>query len=527
MATFGTKIFNTAISSLNAQQAVLAGISNNIANANTPGYARRTVQLTNQTLGEPSLGLNIGSGVKVSDVERRVDEYINSALRGTISEKEAASTENDFISRIENLFDLTGTYQTVGTSLTDFFSALNDLSADPSSLELRANLYERANDLVNSINLAYNTISDLQNEADNRLATEISTINTLTAQIADLNQKVVKRENSGAVAADERDMRDHLLEQLAEKISFSVTELSDGSINVSLDGGIDLVHGSISRDLEVTRSPSFAGSTSPVSLSGSVPYYVVINYGTESSPAHVNLTSTLSSGEGTLAGLLRIRGVYDSSDTSPFEGNGVLPAAASRIEAITRYLLTTFNNTYLGGGNAVDLDGNNPSVYGFFDFDFSGTKDADGNGVPDDLGNHSGVTNYSSILKLGISDARNIAAGTTSGAPGDGSNLSSLIALQTTSASFSSDSAGSYTYTGTIEEVYRDGVTYVGNKKANSDTQLALAESNYEAAANNRDEVSAVSIDEEFASLVKYQKAYEASARLINVANDLLDQIML
>lgn len=541
MANFSAKILNTAVSSVNAQQAVLAGIANNIANANTPGYARRSVILQNENTGGNSSGVNIGSGVKVADLVRHVNEFTNKALRESVADKYAATTKDDMLARVESIFDLTGERSTIGSALTDFFSSLNDLSINPSSIELRANVIQRGEDLVSAIQTSYQTLSDLQNEIDTRLNVEVDAINNLTTQIAALNQAVAQVENGGKVAADERDRRDFLLEELSKKISFSTLELPDGSLNVTLPSGLDIVFGSNSRALSVTNSPSFASGTSPALLNSGVPNYIVFDFGTTAAPAHVDLTQDIASGSGTIGGLLQARGVYGPSDTSPFQAQGVIPETAARIEAIARFLLTDFNQAYVGAdenpgtaghqASTGDLNGNTPSVYGFFDFTFSGTKDSDGDGLADDLGTHAGVTNYASLLKLTSTDPRDIAiaqdqnaaAGATTFAVGDGSNLTALNGLADMQSNFS---VGNYSFTGTVNQVYVDGVSYIGNEKSRTAVNKTVADSNFRLAADRRDEVSAVSIDEEFSELIRYQKAYEASARLIRMADELLDQII-
>ncbi|MCB9030600.1 MAG: hypothetical protein H6619_06070, partial [Deltaproteobacteria bacterium] len=192
------------------------------------------------------------------------------------------------------------------------------------------------------------------------------------------------------------------------------------------------------------------------------------------------------------------------------------------------------NQTYFGYDSdnatftdAFDLDGNNPAVYGFFDFSFDGTKDVDGNNLADDLGDHTGILNYSSIINLSISDPRDIAAARDLGggqfAQGDGSNIEAVIALQNDTNSFS---LGDFGFTGRVEDIFTDVVSFVGNAKATSKASLDIAETNHTIAANQRDQISSVNIDEEFTDMIQFQKAFEAAARLIRVASDLLDQIV-
>lgn len=541
MTNYSSKILNIAVSSVNAQQAVLGGISNNIANANTPGYTRRTVLLSNNAVGGSAGGINIGSGVKVEDLIRYVDEFTNKSLRESTAEKFAAETRDDMLARAEAVFELTGERSTIGSTMTDFFSSLNDLALNPSSVELRSNVIQRAEDLVYAIKTSYQTLSDIQLEMDKRIVTEVDAVNTLTAQIASLNGSVTRVENSGRTAADERDRRDYLLGELSKKISFTTTETSDGTINVTLPSGLDLVSGSLSRSLSVTKTPTFLDANAPTMLGGATPNYVVFDYGGNGTQAHVDLTSEIGNGAGTLGGVLQVRGLYDTGETSPFEAKGPISETAARIESIARFLLVDFNQAYRGAdedstvagfqASTGDLDGQTPGVYGFFDFAFDGVKDVDGDGLADDLDNHTGISNYASLLQLTSSDPRDIAValdlngadGATSFAPGDGSNIANLTALSEVSQTFS---VGDYTFTGTVHQVYVDAVSFIGNAKSTAAVDRTVAEFNYKISADRRDQEQGVSIDEEFSQLVVYQRAYEASARLIRLADELLKQIV-
>ena len=77
-----------------------------------------------------------------------------------------------------------------------------------------------------------------------------------------------------------------------------------------------------------------------------------------------------------------------------------------------------------------------------------------------------------------------------------------------------------------MEELYNSSVSYVGNAKAAAQLAVQVSDANLLSASNKRDEFSAVSLDEEFANLIKYQKAFQASARMIKTAGELLDQIV-
>lgn len=548
MSNYSSKIISSAISALAAQQAMLAATSNNIANVNTPGYARRTVDLVTRSSPEAGIGGQLGAGVDISSVQRIADRFLQGILERTAGERASARVQSDFLSRAEQLFRLDGTSPTIGSTLSAFFTAANDLASDPASLELRSNFIERARDLVTSISTTYNNLASLQREADLRLEAEVSSVNRITAEIAALNGRISTVESDGrSTATDFRDQRERLLNELSEKISFSTVELANGSINIQLANGFSLVNGGNSRNLSITQTPSF-DSTPPQSLSGEILRYITFNHGDEVTRSDVDFTQMLSRGEGSIAGLLRVRGTVQTTDTSPFQAVGSIVELASQVEAITRTLLTSVNRTYLGYNTSLplngdedsgtagfqspagDLDGNPPDVYGLFTFPYTGSRDLNSNGLPDDLA-AVGISNYSSLISLAFTDPRRVAAaldldpapGSTQFAQGDARNIQAIANLRNQSFTFSS---GSFSFTGRFEETYNNLISTAGNSARRANTTAESADQKFLTAVAKRDEISGVSLDEEFTNLVRFQRAFQASSRVLKVADQLLEQVV-
>lgn len=552
MANYSAKIINNAISALAAQQALLAVNSNNIANVNTPGYSRRTVQLENRVSAEGGVSGQIGAGVDVQTIQRIADRFLQNLLQQSAGEKGAADAKNNLLSRAEALFALDGNAPTISSALTAFFASANDLSSNPSSIELRTNFVQRAQDVVTTISSTYQGLASLQREADQRIVQEVNSVNLITSQIAALNQQIAQRESNGVDAAnDERDRREVLLSQLSEKISFSTIELADGTMTVQLSNGFALVNGSTSREIETTQTPSFNGAV-PQGLDGAPLHYIVFDYGTAGTPSHFDMTSMFAAGEGTIAGLLEARGVVGDADTSPFQADGTLVDLASQVEGIARGLITTVNQYYLGydptlAGNGDensgvagfqartgDLDGNTPSVYGLFSFTSSVAQDVNGDGLPNDLAAYTaatGVQNFASRMRLAFTDPRDVAAaidtnataGATAFSQGDGRNMVTLASMRSQSMTLS---VGSYSFTGTLDEAYNNLVTTAGNEASRAKGEFSTAEQRMLTVTTQRDEISGVSLDEEFSNMMRFQRAYQASARVLGAADKLLEQII-
>ncbi|MFN4896341.1 MAG: flagellar hook-associated protein FlgK [Pseudomonadota bacterium] len=542
MVSFTSKILSSSESGMTAQQALLANASNNIANVNTPGYSRREVDILARIDPVTVDGvLRIGSGVQLGEIRRITNTFLENSLRASGAKQGKASVRNEYLGRVESIFSLSGPQVTVGSALNSFFSSINQVALNPADIDLRLDIMQRGEELVTAIRGAYQEIADTQTELDQRIAQDIDSINATTRDLATLNSGIAQKEATGVSAADERDQRDILLGKLAEKVSFKTLELPNGMINCYLDNGFPLVSEATARRLEVTTNPSFATGPLPPSLNGGILSYVTFNFGSDAAPAHLDLTQTLKNGEGSIAGALQLRGYADTSNTSAFEADGELVQMAARIEAIARTLLTSVNQEYLGPDedpstavhepSAGDLNGNPPSVFGLFDFAFSGTKDADGNGLPSltDL-TSTGIDSFARILSLGFSQPEQFAAGRDSNptagvrtiAPGDGRNAQAIAAMRTQTQSFM---AGSLTFTGTFDEMYNSSVSTVGSLKSSAQSEYDVARQAFTVTSVKRDEFSSVSLDEEFANVIKFQKAFQASARMIRTAADLLEMI--
>ena len=204
MPNYSSKILGNSVSALVAQQALIANTSNNIANVNTPGYTRREISLLNRVdAASVHSSFTFGSGVEVGTIRRITSSFLESAVRDAASRQGMANIANDYLGRIENLFSLSGPQQTIGSTLNDFFSAVNAVAVNPYSVDDRIVLLQRGEDLVNVIKSTYNTIAATQTELDNQVPQELKQINEYTKQIAGLNDLIQKRKGSNIPAIDE------------------------------------------------------------------------------------------------------------------------------------------------------------------------------------------------------------------------------------------------------------------------------------------------------------------------------------
>lgn len=544
-----TSLLDISRRALYVQSQSLRVISNNIANVNTEGYTRRRVDL--QTIIGASDDTNVfGAGADIAGVTRIVDRFVNDALEQRISERSEADVRDQLLARVELMFGLQGNPGQIGTELNAFFDSLDTLATNPASSQLRDQVILRGESLVRAVRSTYDLIAQAQREADTRLAGAVTDLNGITERIAQLNGQIAGGEIGNQENLALRDQRDLLLRDLSELVSYSKVEDSQGQLLISLQSGFALVQGTSSNALDFTYAPSFGNY--PVGLDSRGLGTIVFDFDPSATQAHGDLMQTLAAGSGEIAGLINIRGLQSSTDTSPFDASGDLVNIASRIESIARELLTTFNQVYRGDdpdtvaiededastaavidARSGDLNGNGPGVFGLFTYSGiagSGDSDADGLAENADL-TATGIPVFASRLAFAISDTSSLAAAldldaadaSTDFAQGDASNIQNLLKLRTQNASVT---VGSFTPSASISTIFEQTSSMVGSLKRVEENNVQIFTAREEQIRQFYDSVSGVSIDEEFANLIDTQRAYEASARLLRVGDELISQIL-
>jgi flagellar hook-associated protein 1 FlgK len=526
---------------LSVQSQALRVIGNNVANVNTPGYARRRVEIVETK----AIGLApnaFGSGSEIEKVSRIIDVFLNREELGQIQDRAREGIAKELLERAEQIFSLGNTSGQVGTEMTAFFAALQDLAISPADIGLRAALIDRGNALATAVRRSYDTLADLQREADDRLRLQVDDINRIAGQIASLNAEISANDSVNQENLTLRDQRDNLLRELSERITTRQIESNDGSVMVTLENGFALVIGNNSRDLIYTPAPSF-NTTGQTALDGGKLGYIVYDFDSSATSSHVDLSPILAGGGGEVAGLLSVRGLPTAAGNEAFDAAGDLIDLGSRVEALARDLLTRFNQVYLGpvdetpGGvynpSSGDLAGATPPVFGLFTF--AGAVDAVADGLPQqsDL-TTIGLNNYASLLEFGVSDPSEIAAsvdldpapGALSFAPGDASNIQALLDARGQAVNFGNYLVGTFSSTTTIEELYQSTVTFAGSMAKRTQDAFSNAEARETQVKELIASTQGVSLDEEFANLINYQRSFQASARMVRTADDLLSEIL-
>ncbi|MBB6145027.1 flagellar hook-associated protein 1 FlgK [Silvibacterium bohemicum] len=242
---------NTSLSigmqALDASEAALNATSNNISNANTPGYTREEALLSEnaETFND---GQVTGGGVNIDAIQSVRDELLNLQIAQQTSAQSAANTESASMSQVQTFFSTSG--GDIGTALSSLSSSLAALSGSSSTVADQQGVLSAAQSLAEAFNTTAQGLTGAQSTADSQVTQTVAEINNLTQQIAQLNGEVsqVPASQDGGTVEDQRDQ---LVQQLSTLTGISVTQGSNGEV-ITTGNGTPLVSGTQSFNLQTS-----------------------------------------------------------------------------------------------------------------------------------------------------------------------------------------------------------------------------------------------------------------------------------
>ena len=250
MGTSG--LIGSGITGLLAAQMGLQTTQHNISNANTAGFSRqRTTQ--ESALAMLSGAGFIGMGTRVATVERLYSGFLTEQVNRSQS---SSSQLDSYYAQIKQVDDMLGD-ATAGLSpeLQSFFSGAQKVATNPADLPSRQALIANAQTLSTRYRSLGDQLAQIERAVDSQIAATVAGINDYAEQIAAVNQRIViAQASSGQPANDLLDTRDHLLAELNKQIRATTTTNTDGSLNVFVGTGQQLVVGT--QAMSFTTSPS-------------------------------------------------------------------------------------------------------------------------------------------------------------------------------------------------------------------------------------------------------------------------------
>ena len=473
---------NAALTGLTASARRTSLISENIANASTPGYGRRDVQLGSQI---------VGSGVRVEGITRRSDPVLISTRREAEATDISARTLADFHAQMVNAIGSTSDTDSISVRLAQFEAGLVEAAARPESTTRLDQLSTQAASLVDAINGASDVIQEARTRADSRIDALVTELNAALSNLHSLNKKITSTEARGSSAATLLDQRQVLIDQINEIVPVNVLTRDYGQVAVYAKGGAALLDGKqmeIGFDATNLVVPEFSladGDLSPLTVNG-----IAINTSGSSSML----------GEGLLQAAFTIR-----------DELGV--KAQADLDALARDLVERFADP------AVDttLGATDPGLF----------TDAGAAFDPLNEVGLAGRLRLNDLVDLnGTAETWRLRDGlgaATAGSVGDATLLTSMRDALTTPRTLSSGDFGS-------GDLNAQSVSTFLISRINSQSALADRDASFTSAAatelKSLELQRGVDTDEELRMLLTVEQSYAANARIIEVISGLMEQLL-
>ncbi len=475
-------VFSIGVSALYAQKTALEVTSENISNVNTPGYSKQTAIL------EPAMTnlenrFPVGSGVQVAAIKRSYDDFLQQQLVTANSGSgnyNAQQTATQSIQQLFNEFSSAG----LGSDLTSFFNAWQDLSNNPSGAAERQAVLAQADTVVQDFHQMNVSLNQIKSDANQTLQGMTSDINDKLNQLAAINGQIQQMEFQGGDANELRDTRDQLVQDLATKIGVTYHNNSDGTLTVTLPQGALLVQGTQAATFSLQADPANGG------------FFKVLLTSPGSNDAN-DVTQTLVRNDGNQGEIGATLQVRDSLV------NGYLGG----LDELAYNLSTQVNALHSSGYTLTGATGVN-----FFNAPPAPTPPA------------TYPVGYSSVIALNITNGNDVAAAVqdptaAGGGTGDNRNALAIAGLSTQNLNWST---GNTTFSGFYNSLVGDsGVAAQSASRGATQSSATIKQ-----LEQMRDSESGVSLDEELSNLIAYQKSYEGAAKLINAGTDMLDTVL-
>jgi flagellar hook-associated protein 1 FlgK len=274
----------SATSGLQAAQAALTAVSDNIANVNTPGYVRK------QVIQQQLVVNGSGAGVEIAGVQRVTNQYLASASMTAGADTAQYGIVSQFLDNAQSLFG--------DPSGTDYFFGMPDQIAasfataanDPSSVLARGQALNTVSNFLSQADRINTQVTSLQTNVQGQIADSVKQANTLLAQIDKLNVDISRAKVSGGDSSGSENIQDQLLNQLATLMNVKVSARDVGGVTVRSTEGV-LLAGAGAATLTYNSSPNTPG------------YITATTAGVSSTPQAITLSS------GALRGLLDLHNI--------------------------------------------------------------------------------------------------------------------------------------------------------------------------------------------------------------------------
>ncbi len=225
---------SNALSGMRVGQNALDTLSNNVANAGTPGYHRRSTSVID------SLGVN-SSYAREGQLTRAFNTSLQAHYTRTTSESGFTGVQASFLDRVQVLFGKPGTVGSIDSAYNAFESSLAAVATSPDSYANRADFVQKAQALAGTLNRLSSDIQSLRQEIEAKLSNSVEQINNQLQSLEKVNLRLADQGIDATSRATLMDQRDRLVEDLSTQMDLNVTYRSDGTVALMTRSGVGIL----------------------------------------------------------------------------------------------------------------------------------------------------------------------------------------------------------------------------------------------------------------------------------------------
>jgi flagellar hook-associated protein 1 FlgK len=461
----------TSANSLDAFQRALDVIQNNVTNASTPGYARQALSLEALPF-QPNEGL--AGGVAPGGIQSARDHFAEQSVRQQFSAFGTLEQKAQSLSDLELNFNVSSDSGIPG-ALNGLFQSFSSWSVTPASGASRQTVIDNAQHVVQAFQQASANIAKSFNGTGQQIQQTLDQLNSLASQLRADN---VQRQSGKANDAGLDAQINSIVEQMSELANITATTQPDGSVTVLLGGQAPLVIGAHQYDLSASFSTT---ASAPATIPGGIPPARILD-------AHGNDVSSYVS-QGKLGGQLDVyNNILPSIGGNAYQQGGLNLLAQSVADRV---------NQILTSGNISDGP---PPVAG----------------VPLFTYNPANPSAIAQTLTLNSAATPDQLAAIDPGPPYVSNGIALRLAALASPQS-AADEVSGFSYA----EFYGHLAAGVGRQSQAAQNQLTTQQGMLAQARNLRSQASGVSLNDEAAQMVQFQRAYDAVSRTVSILNEL------
>jgi flagellar hook-associated protein 1 FlgK len=482
-----TDLLNIGKSGLFTSKQSMSTTSHNIANANTDGYSRQEVR-TETGISLPEGDYVLGTGVEIQSIKRSHDELIEKKLNSSITNHKFHEERTLQLGHVEEIFNEINS-EGMNKVLNRFFNSFRELSNQPENETIRNVVKENAKIVVEDFHRIQSSLDSVRASVNNKIRLSVGEINGLTKTIAKLNKEISIQEVSGGMANDLRDQRDRAVRTLTEYFPLSTYSDNKGQYVVSIEGVGSLVSGGLAQELSVGTQVKPGDNSAD---KGDVQIFFTNRPG-------VPITDSIKGG--TLGAQIKTI-------------NQEIMGLEKQVDELAHGLVLSTNAIHRRGfaNHPVPVDGQGNPIP-----NAAGKKVTGINFFKEPL-DVKRAAEYISLSDDVLEDVNNIATALEANKPGD-----NRVALAISKLQHEKVLGGGTT---TFEEQYLKSVGDIGLQAGKSKIDQEQSHGILAQAKSFKERLAGVSLDEEAANMIRYQNAYEASAKIIRASDEMFKAVL-